>query len=340
MNAGLTGAVAAVGLPTVVRGVSLPRRQHQGTGVDGIRWLARAATAEPAVELVLRLLTPSQAVVDGGMARALSRQQLVADIRSATRWSQRLRGPCCVLPWCRAADPSQTPADTAGRRRPPGGPVAGRRPGSRPGVPDAQPLLAGPRWRRPPLRSGPGRLLAAGGPARADGRTGLLRPDPVVVRGLRRRPALDRALRPPVPLHRRHDGPDRRGAAPTAGHSAAAAGVCRGAGVLGPPGDRALPHAVRGLPLGPPGVQPGRQPPRAPCRVCRRAGSHGGGCVAGGAAPRRGVRAPQAGRPRRPHPGTRPERPRAGVGRCWQSPPCRRWPRRSSPRPRAVGPWT
>ena len=63
------------------------------------------------------------------MARALSRQQPVVDIRSTTGWSQRKRGPCCVPPRGLASRcPTVVPVPAPVPRRPQPSPVtAGRR---------------------------------------------------------------------------------------------------------------------------------------------------------------------------------------------------------------------
>ena len=132
--------------------------------------------------------------MDGGTARALSRQQPAVGTRSATGWSQRLRGPCCVLPWCRAAVPRPTPS----RHRPAD---VGRRGGPRRWPPAWLLALAFPTHDRYGWRPSASPCLAAAACGASwrlaaglglTGRSGLLRADAVVVRGLRRRPALAR----------------------------------------------------------------------------------------------------------------------------------------------------
>ena len=156
------------------------------------------------------------------------------------------------------------------------------------GVPHPRPLLAGACGRGGPVRSRARRLLAPRSRPRTRQRTGLLPADAVLVRRLRRRPALGRPVRPAGPLRRGHDRRDCRRAAPAAGHAASAAGVCRRARLLGAAGDRALPHPVRRLPVGPAGVQPGRQPALAPGRLRRRPGGDGRGGGARGPPARSG----------------------------------------------------
>ena len=211
--------------------------------------------------------------MDGGTARALSRQQQDVGTQSAPCWSQRQRGPFRVLPWSRApVDP--TPVDPGPACAACASSALGLRPPHRAGLPHARRLVArtgrgGPAVRRrarhplaprPPASAWP---TASASSSRRCSWSGVYVGNlpwialatlealyvalMCAVTTVVQRPLLDRGLRPLA--------------------------YRRGAAGLGAAGVGARHDALRRLPVGPAGVQPGRQPARAvrPVRRCARA---------------------------------------------------------------------
>ena len=299
------------------------RGTAQGTGVDGIPVASARSHRRASSRACDSGWCPaSQAVVDGGTARALSRQQQDVDIRvDDLAGPNGSAGRCCVLPWCRAAaQPHRRRA--AGSVGLVGLPLASGLALALAfpthdlwwlapvGVALLSAAVLGACWRLAGLLG-----LAAG--------LGLLRADPVVVRRLRRRPALDRAVHPGGPLHRRHVRPSTAAVQrPLLATRACARSRIRRAAGLGPAGGARGHDAVRRLPVGPAGVQPGRQParppsPRSPAPRASPSRWRRWGCCC---TPAASVLAPAARAAPRRTPGRGRSRPPRSVARCWPSP--------------------
>ena len=225
----------------------------------------------------------------------------------------------------RASARAPTPPAVASHGRPT--PRARRRlrASARLGLPDPRPLLARAGRGGRPLGGGSRGHVALRRTSRPVERPGVLPAHPLVVGHLRRQPAVGGPEHPAGAVHRRDGRPHRGDPASAARHPPRAPGVCRGARPVGAAGDRALPHAVRGLPLGQARLQPGRQPAGPPRRVRRGAGCHlRRRCSRSSASRRRRPGAPRphasrgsgvGGRRRPPAPtGTRPGRRAGGAG--------------------------